>query len=505
MNNAVEMREIVKQFPGVLANDRVSFTLGSGEIHGLVGENGAGKTTLMNILYGLAEPDSGTILVKGEEARMRTPTDAIRLGIGMVHQHFMLVPSLTVLENIVLGQVETRFGINQLAGAQKRIEELAGRYGLRVPLGRRVSQLSVGEMQRVEILKALYRGAEILILDEPTAVLVPQEVEHLFTVLRELADRGHSVILITHKLKEVLAVTDRVTVMRKGRVTGDLYTAETSEQELANMMVGRDVVLRLEKAEAHPAEIVLELEGVSAINNRHQEVLKSVDMQLRRGEILGIAGVEGNGQTELIEVVSGLRPVSRGVIRFSGDDITTETVRRRRRRGIGHVPEDRLIFGVAKELSIAENLILNRYNQKPFARQGVLSLATVEEHCNELIDRFDVVAQDSSTAVGTLSGGNMQKVVLARELEADPEVLIAAQPGRGVDVGAIEEIYRLLIDLRDRGKAILLVSSELEDIMMLSDRIAVMYEGRIVGVMAAEEATEELLGLYMSGAKVQES
>jgi general nucleoside transport system ATP-binding protein len=499
------MRGIVKQFPGVLANDHVSFTLGPGEIHGLVGENGAGKTTLMNLLYGLMEPDSGTIRVKGKEVAVRTPVDAIRLGIGMVHQHFMLVPSLTVLENIVLGRVETRFGINQLREAQKSVEALAGKYGLKVPLSRRVSQLSVGEMQRVEILKALYRGAEILILDEPTAVLVPQEVEHLFTVLRELAARGHSVILITHKLKEVLAVTDRVTVMRRGKVTGDLATAETTEQELANKMVGRDVVLRLEKPEAHPQEAVLELEGVSAVNVRHQPVLKSIDLKLHRGEILGIAGVEGNGQTELIEVIAGLRHATEGSIRFAGEDITTENVRRRRRRGIGHVPEDRLVFGVAKELSIADNLILNRYNQAPFATYGVLSLTAVEEHCDTLIRRFDVLAQSSETRVGTLSGGNMQKVVLARELEADPEVLIAAQPGRGVDVGAIEEIYRLLIDLRDRGKAVLLVSSELEDIMMLSDRIAVMYEGRIVGVLSAEEATEEQLGLYMSGAKVQAS
>lgn len=505
MEPAVEMREIVKQFPGVLANDHVRLTLSAGEIHGLVGENGAGKTTLMNILYGLMEPDSGTIVVKGREVRMRTPTDAIRLGIGMVHQHFMLVPSLTVIENIVLGQVETRFGVNQLAGAQQKVEELGRRYGLQVPLGRRVSQLSVGEMQRVEILKALYRGAEILILDEPTAVLVPQEVEHLFTVLKELATRGHSVILITHKLKEVLAVTDRVTVMHKGRVTGDLSAADTSEQELANMMVGRDVVLRLDKPEARPGEVVLQLENVSATNSRHQEILKSIDLELRRGEILGIAGVEGNGQTEFIEIISGLRRVSQGTIRFAGEEITTETVRRRRHRGIGHVPEDRLAFGVAKELSIAENLILNRYNRQPLTRQGVLSPARIEKHCNDLIDRFNVVAPNSSVAVGTLSGGNMQRVVLARELEANPEVLIAAQPGRGVDVGAIEEIYRLLIDLRDRGKAILLVSSELEDIMMLSDRIAVMYEGRIVGIMTADEATEEILGLYMSGAKVQES
>ncbi len=501
MKSAIRMENIVKRFPGVLANDHVSLDVAEGEVHGLVGENGAGKSTLMHILYGMFEPDSGQIFIRDAPVNIRTPMDAIRHGIGMVHQHFMLVSSLTVLENVVLGFTPTRFGMMNLRQARDQVKAIEEKFSLNVDLDAKVYQLSVGEMQRTEILKALYRGAKFLILDEPTSVLVPQEIKHLFHVLRELARKDHSIIFITHKLKEVLSVTNYVTVLQRGKITGQLKTSETNEQQLANMMVGRDVVLKVEKSPTQAKGVVLQVSGVSALSSRNLPALKKVSFAARYGEIVGVAGVEGNGQTELIEILAGLRSVAEGQIYFRDKEITSKSVKERRKLGIAHIPEDRLTFGVSKECSIEENLILNKYYTPPLSTHGVMHANKVKSFCQRLLQRFDVKAAGIKVPITSLSGGNMQKLVLARELDTEPHLLIAAQPGRGVDIGALEYIQQHLIELRDRSRAILLISSELDDIMMLADRILVMYEGEIVGSFVGGQVGEEELGLYMSGAK----
>lgn len=499
--NAVEMIDITKQYPGVLANDCVSLTVREGEIHGLVGENGAGKSTLMNQLYGLQQPSSGKIRVFGNEVTISSPKNAIDLGIGMVHQHFMLAPSLSVIQNIIMGKSPLKGPFIDVLEAKKRVRSILEQYSFSLDLDAKVYQLSIGQMQRVEIVKALYRGAKILILDEPTAVLTPQEVTDLIQIMKRLKQEGCSIIIITHKLKEVLAATDRITIMRKGIVTGIVNTYETNETELANLMVGHEVNLSIPKKALNQSLPVLEVENLSVMNGRGQIAVKKVNFYVSSGEILGVCGVEGNGQTELINAVTGLVPVLSGKVRVCGRDLTKASVRKRREYHMAHIPEDRLKTGTAKSCSIADNLILDKYYVRPFCRYGILHKDVIGRHASALISEFGIKVPDSEYSLGTLSGGNIQKVVLARELDLQPEILIAAQPTRGVDIGAIEYIRKQLVDLRDEGKAILLISAELEEILSLSDRIIVMYEGEIVGIFRPEHTTEEELGLYMAGVK----
>lgn len=500
MDVTVELLRIVKRFGSVLANDDVTIRFRRGEIHAVIGENGAGKSTLMNVLYGLQQPDSGEIRIQSQPVSIRNSHDAIALHIGMVHQHFMLSPSLTVLENIVLGHAPGRLGIVNRAAAVRSVRDIGSRYGLDTELNARVRDLSVGAMQRVEILKALYRGAEILILDEPTAVLIPAEVEQLFDILRHLANQGCTVVFISHKLKEVLRISDRISVMRGGRVVGEVEAAATDEQELAWFMVGRDVVFRVSKDASTPGPSILQVRGLAAEDNRRLPAIRGVDFDVREGEIVGIAGVEGNGQTELAEVLTGLRPSTGGSIHLRDTDITRANTRRRHNLGIGHIPEDRLTTGTDLESTIAENLVLNSYYRRPLSRWGILNMSGVRAFATGLVRRFNVVAPRVDAPIKELSGGNIQKAILARVLHEEPVLLIAAQPTRGVDVGAIEYIHQEIIRLRDQGNGVLLISAELDEIIGLSDRILVMFEGSIVGELAGAEASEHALGLLMTGA-----
>lgn len=498
---AINMKGIQKVFPGVIANQDVNLQVACGEIHGLIGENGAGKSTLMNILYGLYQPDAGTIEIYGNSVSIKSPQDAIRLGIGMVHQHFMLVPSLTVLENIILGKTPKKLGLTDYSQARRTIDALLNKYGFKIDLDARVYQISVGQMQRVEIIKALYRGAKVLILDEPTAVLTPTEIDELFVILKELAKDGCSIILITHKLKEVMAITDNITVMRRGVVTGNVKRDETNTKQLASLMVGREVIFRVEKEESTPADTVLEVIDANAINDRGLQCLKDVTLTVRKGEIVGIAGVEGNGQTELIEIVTGMRNVKSGRIRLSGTDITGYSIMQRRKLGLSHIPENRLDVGVSKDCSIEENMIVSNYKTSQLSTFNFLRNKSVEEFCWNLIEKFNIKVSSSKDPISSLSGGNMQKVVIARELDAEPCLLVAGQPTRGVDVGAIEFIHKQLIHMRDTGAGILLVSADIDEILSLSDRICVLYEGEIVGSFTNEDIDEIELGLYMTGSK----
>ena len=499
----VRMLGISKSFPGVVANDNVDFELRRGEVHALVGENGAGKSTLMKVLFGLYTPDAGTIEVDGRPVAISTPQDAIDLGIGMVHQHFMLVPSLTVAENITLG-MEPRSGpFYDLRASAELTRKLSGTYGLSVPPEAPVRELSVGERQRVEILKALARGVKVLILDEPTAVLTPQETDELFRVLRELVRGGMSVILITHKLREVLAASDRVTVMRAGRGVGAVNARDTSTEELARMMVGRNVLLRVEKDPAKPGDVALALRDVSVEDDQGLPAVRGVSFQVRRGETYGIAGVEGNGQSELIEALSGLRGVTGGSITLDGRPLERASVRHRRELGLSHIPEDRLTYGISPTSSVADNSVMGFHYRGPLAESLWLAKGRVLRWARELIRGYDVRGARPETPAGALSGGNMQKVVVAREMSREPSLLIAAQPTRGVDIGAIEFIHRKLIEYRDRGAAVLLVSAELSEVLSLSDRIGVLYGGRLVGEFEGGAVTEEELGLYMLGAREQ--
>nr|BBH94102.1 sugar ABC transporter ATP-binding protein [Thermogemmatispora argillosa] len=508
---AVEMREICKAWPGVVANDHVNLRVRRGEIHALVGENGAGKTTLMNILYGLVRPDSGEIYVNGERVHISGPRDAIRLHIGMVHQHFMLIPPLTVAENIVLGQEPGGpLAIYDRRQARELVLQLSARYGLPIDPDARIEKLSVGLQQRVEILKALYRAADILILDEPTGVLTPQETYELFDVLRALSRQGKTIIFITHKLREVLELTDRVTVLRRGRNVGELVTRETNQAEIARLMVGREVLLRVEKRPARPGPVVLRVENLHARSDRGLEALQGVSFEVRAGEILGIAGVEGNGQSELVEVLSGMRRATAGritITHVSGEqrgktyDITHMNAREERLVGVAHIPEDRRGSGLVLSDTIENNTILGRERWPRFARgRFILRLREIAQWARRLVREFDVRTPSTRLPVRALSGGNQQKVIVAREFASDPQLLIAAQPTRGVDIGAIEFIHRRLIEQRDAGKAVLLVSAELDEIRSLSDRIAVMYEGRIVDIVTPD-ASEEELGLLMTGGR----
>jgi ABC-type uncharacterized transport system ATPase subunit len=502
---ALEVHNITKRFPGVLANDQVNFSLRKGEIHALLGENGAGKTTLMNIIYGLYSPDEGEIRLgldgsNGLRAvEIHNPQDAIRMGIGMVHQHFMLVPVFTVAENIILGDEITRGPSLDLHKANQVIRKLSGDYGLEVDPQAVIEDLPVGTQQRVEIVKALYRKARILVLDEPTAVLTPQEVEELFHIMRQLTKQGVSIIFITHKLKEVLAIADRITVMRRGRVIGSTTPSETTESGLAEMMVGREVLLSVEKGPAHPGEVVLDVQNLDVRDERGVHVLRDVSFQVCAGEILGIAGVQGNGQTELAEALAGLRAFSQGVVKLRGQVVPPLNPRALVELGMAHIPEDRHKHGLVLAYSIADNEVLNTYYREPFASGLQRNGNAILENARHLIAQFDVRASGPSETAGTLSGGNQQKVIVARELSRPVRLLLANQPTRGLDVGSIEYIHSQIVDVRDKGAAVLLVSAELDEIMSLSDRIAVMYHGQIVATLNAKDATREGLGLLMAG------
>ena len=497
---AVEMRHVTKTWPGVVANDDVSLSVRKGEIHALVGENGAGKTTLMNILYGLLRPDSGEIFINGVKAHISGPRDAIDLGIGMVHQHFMLIPVMTVGENIVLGrELVTNGDFYDKAAVNRAIADLSTRYGLRIDPDARTGDLPVGLQQRVEILKVLYRGAEILILDEPTGVLTPQESHELFRVLRGLVQQGKTIIFISHKLREVLDISDTITVLRRGKVVGEVKTKDTTEEDIARMMVGRDVLLRVDKQPAKPGPVELRVENLVVSSEQGLPAVRDVSFELHSGEILGIAGVEGNGQNELIEALAGVRPVTSGRIFLKDRDITVLGARAVREEGVAHIPEDRRGSGLVLNYSIADNMILGRQSTPSFAwRHFVLRLPAIFDWARRLIKEYDVRTPSEETPVKSLSGGNQQKVIVARELASKPAVLLASQPTRGVDIGAIEFIHQQLVAQRDAGAAILLVSAELEEIRSLSDRIAVMYEGKIVSI-EPPDTSEERLGLLMTG------
>ncbi len=505
MPNVIEMKGITKIFPGVVANDNINFHLKKGEIHALLGENGAGKTTLMKILYGLYTQTSGDIFVNEQKVWIDSPNKAIELGIGMVHQHFMLVQPFTVAENIVLGAEPTKeLGILHQKEIIRQVEEISEQYGLMVDPHARIQDISVGMQQRVEILKALYRGADILILDEPTAVLTPQEVRELTSIMEKLTAEGKSIIFITHKLKEVKAISDRVTVIRRGKVIGTVNTNDVDVRELARMMVGREVILEVEKQEATPEEVIFSAENLHALNDRGLPALDGATFDVKVGEILGIAGVDGNGQTELTEVLTGLRSLASGKVCFKGEDVSRLTTRKRIERGMAHIPEDRQKRGLILDYPLSLNMILGHHYQKPFSRGINLNYSKIRENARGLIEEFDVRTPNEEVEAKNLSGGNQQKVIIAREFSRDPDLLIAAQPTRGVDVGAIEFIHKRIVEQRDAGKAVLLISLELDEILSLSDRIAVIYEGKIVGIVDAKDATEEELGLMMAGAGIQQ-
>jgi simple sugar transport system ATP-binding protein len=498
---------ITKRFFGVLANDGIDFELVRGEIHGLLGENGAGKTTLMNIVYGLYQPDEGKIFINGELVEIKDPNDALARGIGMVHQHFMLVPVMTVCDNLMLGHEVTRgLPLGPLSRVDRdrvfeEVKQLADAHGLAVNPDALVQDLSVGAQQRVEIVKALYRGADVLILDEPTAVLTPHETEELFSIMRSLVKQGKSIIFITHKLKEVLAISDRITVLRDGKVVGTTEPVKTSEAELAAMMVGREVLLRVEKGAARPGAEVLVVQDLHVLDNRDHPVVRGVSFGVREGEILGIAGVRGNGQSELVEALTGLRPSVAGRILLHGRDVTAAKPRTITETGAAHVPEDRHKHGLVLVYPVDENLVLQTYYVSPFARWLNINPRAVRENARRLVGEYDVRTPSIETLVGSLSGGNQQKVIVARELSRPIHLLIANQPTRGLDVGSVEYIHRRIVEKRDEGVAVLLVSSELDEILSLSDRIAVIYVGEILAVLPAEVATRERLGLLMAGVR----
>lgn len=500
MTNVIEMRGISKVFPGVIANDNINFALEKGEIHALLGENGAGKTTLMKILYGLYTQTSGEIHVNGQKVLIDSPNKAIELGIGMVHQHFMLVKPFTVAENIVLGSEPAKFGILNRTEMIRQVEEISQKYGLMVDPNAKIQDISVGMQQRVEILKALYRGANILVLDEPTAVLTPQEVGELTTIMRKLTEQGKSIIFITHKLKEVKAISERITVIRRGQVVGTVKTAEVDLRQLAKMMVGREVILEVDKKPTETGEVILDVENAHALNDLGLPALNGISFNVRAGEILGIAGVDGNGQTELTEVLTGLRSLNAGKIFFNSKEVSHLTTRQRIEDGMSHIPEDRQKRGLILEYSLANDLILGHHYTEPFSQGLKLNFEKIGGNARRLISEFDVRTPNEEVLSKNLSGGNQQKLIIAREFSRNPELLIAAQPTRGVDVGAIEFIHKRIIDQRDAGKAVLLISFELDEILALSDRIAVIYEGKIVDIVSAKEATEEGLGYMMAGA-----
>ncbi|MGN0981083.1 MAG: ABC transporter ATP-binding protein [Candidatus Avoscillospira sp.] len=502
----IEMLNITKIFPGIKANDNITLQLKKGEIHALLGENGAGKSTLMSVLFGLYQPEEGCIKKNGEVVEIRNPNDANALNIGMVHQHFKLVECFSVLDNIILGVEPNKMGFLQKADARKKVLELSERYGLKVDPDAIVEDISVGMQQRTEILKMLYRENEILIFDEPTAVLTPQEIDELMQIMKNLAAEGKSILFISHKLAEIMAVADRCTVLRKGKYIGTVNTKDTTVEELSAMMVGRQVNFKVDKKPSEPGEVVLDVQHVTMPSKIHKNnAVKDVSFQVRRGEIVCLAGIEGNGQTQFVHALTGLDNLSAGTITLCGKDITKASIRNRSKAGMSHIPEDRHKHGLVLDYSLEQNMVLQRYWEPQFQKGGFIKFDAVREYSDRLIEQYDVRSgQGSVTIARSMSGGNQQKAIVAREIDKDPELLIAVQPTRGLDVGAIEYIHQQIVAVRDAGKAVLLVSLELDEVMNLSDRILVMYEGEIVGQFDPKTVTVEELGLYMAGAKRME-
>lgn len=501
----IEMLDITKTFPGIIANDHINLQVEQGEIHALLGENGAGKSTLMSVLFGLYQPDSGQIKIRGEEVHIEGPLDANRLGIGMVHQHFKLVHNFTVLQNIILGVETVKGGFLEMKAAREKVMALSERYGLKVDPDALISEITVGMQQRVEILKMLYRDNDILILDEPTAVLTPQEIDELMNIMKALAKEGKSIIFITHKLAEIKAVANRCTVLRRGKFVGVADVASTSKEMLSEMMVGHKVNLTVDKAPSQPKEELLKVDHLCVASKREghtKNVVNDVSFAVHAGEIVCIAGIDGNGQTELIQGITGLMRLKSGQVFLKGEDVTKQTIRYKNTHGLGHIPEDRHLHGLVLDYSLGENLVLQEYFQAPYQKHGFLNQSSILKHANELIKKFDIRSgQGAMTTTRSMSGGNQQKAIIAREISRDPDVLIAVQPTRGLDVGAISTIHKQLVNERDHGRGILLVSLELDEVMNLSDRILVMYEGEIVAELNPKETTINELGLYMAGSK----
>lgn len=499
----IEMRNITKEFPGIKANDNITLQLKRGEIHALLGENGAGKSTLMSVLFGLYKPEEGEILKNGEVVKINDPNDATALGIGMVHQHFKLVECFTVLDNIILGAEDTRFGFIKKADAREKVSQLSEKYGLHVDVDEKIEDITVGMQQRTEILKMLYRDNEILIFDEPTAVLTPQEIDELMQIMRNLAKEGKSILFITHKLNEIMAVADRCTVLRKGKYVGTVDIKDTTKENLSQMMVGRPVEFVVEKAPAQPKEEVLKVEGLSVRSKVHKKLaVNNVSFSVRSGEIVCIAGIDGNGQSELVYGLTGLEPVGAGKVTLNGVDVTRSSIRFRNTHGISHIPEDRHKHGLVLDYTLEQNMVLQRYFEPEFQKHGFIKFKNVREYSDKLIEQYDVRSgQGSVTVVRSMSGGNQQKAIVAREMDREHSLLIAVQPTRGLDVGAIEYIHNQLVAKRDEGSAVLLISFELDEVMNLADRILVMYEGEIVGQLDPKTTTVQELGLYMAGAK----
>ncbi|MDS3341577.1 ABC transporter ATP-binding protein [Streptococcus pneumoniae] len=497
--NVIEMRDITKVFGGFVANDKINLHLRKGEIHALLGENGAGKSTLMNMLAGLLEPTSGEIAVNGQVVNLDSPSKAASLGIGMVHQHFMLVEAFTVAENIILGSELTKNGVLDIAGASKEIKALSERYGLAVDPSAKVADISVGAQQRVEILKTLYRGADILIFDEPTAVLTPSEIDELMSIMKNLVKEGKSIILITHKLDEIRAVSDRVTVIRRGKSIETVEIAGATNADLAEMMVGRSVSFKTEKQASKPKEVVLSIKDLVVNENRGVPAVKNLSLDVRAGEIVGIAGIDGNGQSELIQAITGLRKVESGSIELKGDSIVGLHPRQITELSVGHVPEDRHRDGLILEMMISENIALQTYYKEPHSKNGILNYSNITSYAKKLMEEFDVRAASELVPAAALSGGNQQKAIIAREIDRDPDLLIVSQPTRGLDVGAIEYIHKRLIEERDNGKAVLVVSFELDEILNVSDRIAVIHDGKIQGIVSPETTNKQELGVLMAG------
>lgn len=501
MDYVVEMLNIRKEFPGIVANDNITIQVKKGEIHALLGENGAGKSTLMNVLFGLYQPEKGEIRVGGRKVNITDPNTANNLGIGMVHQHFMLVDTFTVTQNIILGHEPTSRGKINYKQAEKEVQEISDMYGLRVDPSAKVSDISVGMQQRVEILKTLYRGADVLIFDEPTAVLTPQEINELMEIMNTLIAEGKSIILITHKLKEIMQICDRCTVIRRGKGIGTVNVSETNVNELASLMVGRDISFKTEKTEAKPEEVVLEIENLVVKDSRNINMVRELNLELRAGEIVGIAGIDGNGQSELIEAITGLRKTESGKVFVSNKDVTNFSPRKVTESGVGHIPQDRQKFGLVLDYTVGENIVLQTYYQQPYSKGSLLNFKEIYQKADNLIKEYDVRTPSVHTLARSLSGGNQQKVIIGREVDRSPNLLIAAQPTRGLDVGAVEFVHSKLIEERDNGKAILLVSFELDEILNLSDRIAVMFNGEIVANVKPQDTNEQELGLLMAGSE----
>lgn len=500
MEYVIEMLGIRKEFGGFVANNNITLQVKKGEIHALLGENGAGKSTLMNVLFGLYQPEGGEIKVKGKTVKITDPNVANDLGIGMVHQHFMLVDKFSVTENIILGAEPTKLGVVNIKKAAKEIQALSEKYSLDVDPYAKIEDISVGMQQRVEILKTLYRGADIIIFDEPTASLTPQEISELMQIMKRLVEEGKSIILITHKLKEIMEVSDRVTIIRKGEGIGTVVTADTNPDQLAEMMVGRQVTFKTEKGPANPTEKALHIENLVVLDYRGIEKVKHLNLSVRKGEIVGIAGIDGNGQSELIEAITGLRKVKSGKVIMNGQDVTNKKTRKITETGLGHIPSDRHKHGLVLDFTIGHNMVLQTYYREPFSKFGIMNYKEISKKANEIIDQYDVrTGHGEISPARSLSGGNQQKAIIGREVDRNPELLIAALPTRGLDVGAIEFIHQKLIEQRDKGKAVLLISFELDEVMNVSDRIAVIHDGEIVDIVLPNETDEQELGLLMAG------